>query len=259
MRIVSLASGSKGNAVLVDSGETALLVDCGLSFKMLIERLAVVYPDPCEILKRIGGVLVTHSHDDHVQGLKMFVKKCPDVPIFANAMTAETIANDCGISDDTFACFENGQVFDVGPFSVKPFSIPHDTPDPVGYLVRGDLTYFHGTDIGTPLDSIGVNLAQADIAVLESNHDPQMLFNSGRPPSLIQRVYGPRGHLANDQAAELVKKFAPSRLKRLALAHLSESCNAPHLAEREMRETLARINRTDIALTILSQSRVQEL
>lgn len=254
MRIYSLGSGSKGNAVLVDSDEAALLIDCGMSAKSLRERLACVVPDSETVLSRLAGVLITHSHVDHIQGLRGVLKRHPDLPVFANAMTAETVAHDLELGEETFVLFENGQSFDVGPFAVSPFSIPHDTADPVGYLIRGDVTYFHGTDIGSPLDSVGLKLAEAEVAVLESNHDPVMLHHSGRPPSIIQRIFGPRGHLANDQAAELVRKFASPRLKTLALAHLSRDCNAPHLAEREMKAALAAIARSDVELKILDQS-----
>lgn len=252
MRITSLGSGSTGNAYVVETDGGALLVDCGLNYKTLSSRM----PEYIGEEVPLQGVLLTHSHTDHTQGLRLLIKHHPDLPLFANAMTAETIACECGVDENAFVTFENGQVFEAGPFKVHPFSIPHDTSDPVGYLVKGDEVYFHGTDIGTPLDSVGIKLAQADVATLESNHDPQLLFGSGRPPSVIQRIYGSRGHLSNDQAAELVRKFATPRLKRLALAHLSGACNAPHIAERTMRETLASIRRDDIMLTILSSDEV---
>lgn len=259
MRVVSLSSGSKGNATLVEADGVALLIDCGLSLKSLLGRLETAGRNPEEVLSRLAGVLVTHSHTDHVSGLKPLLKKCPDLPIYANSMTAETIEADCKLPSDVFACFENGQTFELGSFAIKPFSIPHDTSDPVGYLLKADLTYFHGTDIGSPLDSIGVNLAEAELATLESNHDPVMLHHSGRPPAVIQRIYGPRGHLANDQAADLVRRFASPRLRCLALAHLSHDCNVPHLAENEMRGALKSIGREDVVVKVLSQDIPVEL
>lgn len=262
MRVVSLASGSKGNAYLVQEGENALLIDCGLHYKTLVARLGFVLGEAAEeiLAKSLVGVLITHSHVDHTQGLRVFIKHYPTVPIFANAMTAETVACEQKIDEEAFVCFENGQPFESGPFTIKAFSIPHDTSDPVGYQIRttGE-TYFHATDIGSPLDSVGVNLAEADFATLESNHDPVMLRQSGRPPSTIQRIWGPRGHLSNDQSAELVKKFAAPRLKRLALGHLSRDCNTPHFAEETMRAALKEIGREDIVLKILDQDSVLEL
>lgn len=253
MRIVSFASGSKGNATLVEADGAALLVDCGVPYRTLKARVGGFLPP-------LAGILLTHSHTDHTQGLCAFLKRHPEVPIYANALTAEAVAHESRLPDEAFVCFENGQDFDLGAFSVHPFSIPHDTNDPVGYLVRAaGETYFHGTDIGTPLDSIGVKLREADFATLESNHDPVMLRTSGRPPSLIQRIAGPRGHLSNDQAAELVVRFAAPRLKRLALAHLSQDCNAPHLAEAAMRRALAEISRADVAVKVFCQNETVEL
>ena len=256
MRIISLSSGSKGNAYLVEQDGAALLVDCGLSCRELRKRMSTVGLEP----DAVSAVVFTHSHDDHIKGLPLFHRNFPAAELFANLMTAESIAAVVGVDEGDFCCFENGQAFPVGPFEVQPFSIPHDTSDPVGYLVRaGGQAYFHGTDIGTPLDSIGLKLAEADVATLESNHDLMMLRTSGRPPSLIQRIAGPRGHLSNDQACDLVRRFASPRLKRLALAHLSQDCNVPHLAEGQMRTTLLELHRTDVELKILSQDEVVEL
>ena len=253
MNIVPLASSSKGNAYLVERAGMTLLIDCGLSYRELGRRMR----EHGASVDSIAAVLITHSHTDHISGLEMLLKK-HDLPVYANMMTAEAIAAGGKVPEEAFVCFENGQTFDLGAFTVHPFSIPHDTSDPVGFLVsaprpggEGAETYFHGTDIGTPLDSIGLKLAEADVATLESNHDPVMLRTSGRAPSLIQRIAGPRGHLSNDQAAGLVKKFASPRLKKLFLAHLSQDCNTPNLAERAMREALAEIGREDIELEVL--------
>ena len=180
MRIISLASGSKGNATAVEHDGAALLIDCGLNCKTLTARWA---GDPSVV----SAILLTHSHSDHTSGLTPLLHKRPELPIYANAMTAETVIHDCAVDEEAFVCFENGQPFEIGPFEISAFSIPHDTSDPVGYLIRaGGETYFHGTDIGTPLDSIGVKLREADYATLESNHDAVILRNSTRPPSVIQ-------------------------------------------------------------------------
>ena len=258
MRVVSLASGSRGNAYVVEHAGVALLIDCGLALRTLRGRVAggeTGALPPCP-----AAVLLTHSHGDHTAGLPRFLKCHPEVPVFANAMTAESVAHEFGIDESAFVCFENGQPFEVGPFAVSPFSIPHDTSDPVGYLVRaGGAAYFHGTDIGTPLDSIGAWFAEADCATLESNHDPVMLRQSGRPPCLVQRIAGPRGHLSNGEACDLVRRFASPRLKRLGLAHLSRDCNSPRLALAAMRETLAALRREDVALKVFAQDEAVSL
>ena len=254
IQVFPLASSSKGNAyLLVADGGEKLLIDDGLSYAELRRRLGALSLD----LEGLTGILLTHSHNDHVSGIKTLLKHHPEVAVYANSMTAETLIADEVVPEAAFICFENGQEFALGPFTVNPFAIPHDTADPVGYLVRAgegaDATvYFHGTDIGTPLDSIGLKLRAADVATLESNHDPVMLRTSGRAACLIQRIAGPRGHLSNDQAAGLVKRFASPKLKRLMLAHLSRDCNTPVLAERVMRETLGEMHREDVELEVLA-------
>lgn len=253
MRVVSLASGSGGNAYCVESAGAILLIDCGICCRELVRRMSAASLDP----ERIVAAVFTHDHTDHVKGLPVFHRHFPTVELFANLMTAEAIAAAVQMDPLDFLTFENEQPFEVGPFGVRAFSIPHDVSDPVGYVVTaGGETYFHATDVGTPLDSVGVNLALADYATLESNHDSVMLHQSARPESLKQRIRGPRGHLSNDDAAGLVRRFAAPKLRRLNLAHLSHECNAPHLAERVMRETLAAMGRTDVELAILDQDRV---
>ena len=240
MKAVSIASGSKGNAYLVGNSEETVLIDCGVPYKALAGY-------------EFSAVLITHSHTDHVSGLKTLLRH-RDIPVYANLMTAESIAEQERIDDSVFVCFENGQCFDLGGLSVHPFSVPHDTADSVGYLISsGGVNYFHGTDIGSPLDSVGMMLAEADIATLESNHDPVLLRTSGRPPCLIQRIAGPRGHLSNDDACSLVRRFASPHLRYLSLAHLSRDCNAPHIAEGAMRATLHEMGRDDVVLQVLAQ------
>jgi len=249
MRIVPIASSSKGNAYLVEESGAAVLVDCGVCVKAVKAAFESLGVGADSIASCLKGVLVTHNHVDHVSGLRVLLNKV-DVPVFANVMTAEAVAAAERVDAAAFVCFENGQPFDVGPFEVAPFSIPHDATDPVGYLVKTNTTYFHGTDIGTPLDSVGLKLAEADVATLESNHDRMMLTESARPVSLKQRIAGPRGHLSNDEAADLVRRFASPRLKRLFLAHLSHECNQPHLALRTMRSALTEMGRTDVELSV---------
>ncbi|MBO7720773.1 MAG: MBL fold metallo-hydrolase [Kiritimatiellae bacterium] len=241
MTFIPIASSSSGNSCIIEQDGEAVLIDCGVSFKRVKAALGGLH---------LAGVLITHNHSDHVSGLELLLRRI-NAPVYANAATAEAVMRQEGVKGEAFSCFENGQEFKVGPFTVKAFPIPHDAADPVGFTVRGEFTYFHGTDIGTPLNYIGLQLAEAEVATLESNHDTVMLKTSSRAPSLKQRVGGPRGHLSNDQACELVGKFASARLRKLQLAHLSRECNAPHLALEAMRETLESIGRSDVELCVL--------
>ena len=250
MRIVSLASGSAANAYCVESGGDVLLVDCGLSCRELVRRCTLARIDPA----RIVAAVFTHNHSDHVKGAGTFHSKFPHVPLYANFMTADAIAASTGVDPGDFAIFENGQPFSAGAFEVRAFSIPHDVPDPVGYTIEAEgLVYFHATDVGAPLDSVGFHLSLADAATLEFNHDPQMLAASSREESLKRRIRGPRGHLSNPDAARLVKDFATNRLSFLALAHLSRECNAPHLALAAAREAVSAAGLASVELLALSQ------
>lgn len=211
-----------------------VLIDCGLSCKRLKEAAA----SHGVSLEDISAVLVTHEHSDHVEGLRVLLKKT-DIPVYANTMTAEKISRDFGVDEGAFVRFENGCPFPVGDMTVTAFALPHDAVDPVGYFIETrTANYFHATDFGAPVESAGRFLAAADIATVESNHDPVMLRSSDRAESLKRRIAGPSGHLSNSDAADFVKRHASGRLRRLFLAHLSDECNAPHLAEALMREVL---------------------
>lgn len=255
MKIVSLASGSKGNAYIIEHDGEALVVDCGIGPRVFKQRFASLFPEAL----RFHGVLLTHNHSDHISGLQTFLKNNPEVPVFANELTAESTGFETGIDPSAFVCFENGQCFCAGPFSVETFSLPHDASDPVGFLIEADETYFHATDFGTPVKSAGLSLSKAHLATVEFNHDTQLLYASGRHQSLIRRISGPRGHLSNDDAASFLKEYATDKLKAVALAHLSHDCNVPHIALRAAQESLASISLGHIPVKVFSQNEPLEL
>lgn len=257
MKIISLSSGSDGNAYCLDCNGSLLLVDCGISCRELSKRC-----QSCNIdLSSIAAVVFTHNHSDHTKGIRTFHKKFPDAGLFANMMTAEAIANDYEISLDEWNIFENGQPFTVGNFEITPFSISHDVPDPVGYFITADDgdRYFHATDLGIAPDCIGRYFAKARVATLESNHDPVLLYQSNRPQELKMRISGPRGHLSNDQAAEFIARYAGDNLQTIALAHLSEECNAPHLALNAATDALKRIRRENISIKYLVHDKALQI
>ena len=255
MKLQVFGSGSQGNALAVSSGGTLLLLDCGFSCKELERRMAACGVDP----DAAAGLFFTHDHTDHCKGTATFHHRHPQVPLYANGNTADAISVLTGV-DDGWCVFETAETFPVGDFAVTSFSIPHDAADPVGYLFEdGASALFVGTDMGVPTFGVRDALARATCAVLESNHDPTLLACSDRPVSLKQRIAGRCGHLSNQDAADLVREVAPPNLKTLLLAHLSQPCNAPHLALESMREALRDINRTDIALATLDQDEPSEV
>ena len=255
MQLRVFGSGSQGNALAIRSGGTLLLVDCGFSCRELERRMSA-----CGVqADDVTALLVTHDHTDHCKGIATFHKRHPQVPLYANGNTADAIATLTGV-EDGWHVFETSEPFAINDIDVTSFSIPHDAADAVGYLFSDEnASLFVGTDMGVPTLPVKYALARATCAVLESNHDPTLLACSDRPVSLKQRIAGRCGHLSNQDAADLVREVAPPRLKTLLLAHLSQPCNAPHLALESMREALKDINRVDVALAALSQDEPSDL
>lgn len=249
MRLRVFASGSKGNCLAVRGGGKLLLVDCGLSCRELARRMAACGLSPEEV----DGVLFTHDHSDHCAGLATFHRRFPRAALYANGETADAIASVTGV-EDGWCVFETAVPFAVGGLSVSPFSVPHDAADAVGYLISdGASALFVGTDMGVMTAPAKAALARATCAVLESNHDPELLARSERPESLKRRIRGRSGHLSNDQAADAVRELNPPLLRTLLLAHLSAQCNADYLALETMARALRDLHRPDVALAALAQ------
>ncbi len=237
MKFAVLASGSSGNCTCVESGGTCVLIDAGTNCKIVRERLRAVGAE----LDSVRAVLLTHDHFDHVSALSVLLRRHP-VPVYSTEGTAEAVCaslhGDEG-ADWQWNCFAAGSTFDVGPFSVEAFPVPHDAADPVGFVLSdGTARLGVATDLGDVPAVVVHHLAGCDALSLEFNHDRTMLETSGRPWSLIQRIRGRSGHLSNDQAAELLARIATPRLRRLVLAHLSAECNSADLAVVAARDAL---------------------
>ena len=249
MRLRVLASGSKGNCLALRGGGQLFLVDMGLSCRELTKRMQACGISPDEV----RGVFFTHDHEDHRSGLETFHKHYPAVPLYANGNTADAIAAKTGV-EDGWCVFETAETFAVGGLSVTAFSVPHDAADPVGYLfAEGASTFFLGTDMGVMTVGAKEALSRATCAVLESNHDPELLERSERPVSTKQRIRGRSGHLANYQAADAIRELNPPNLRTLLLGHISQQCNAPWLAREMMEKALVELGRSDITLATLGQ------
>ena len=235
-----LASGSLGNALLVASRKARVLVDMGLTQRRLKEALAAVGVEP----DQIGGVFVTHTHRDHFSTSAAGFCLRHAIPVYASE---ENLA---GLSD-TFPAFRklvrgglarpmDGEAVEVGDVAVEAFDVPHDSPGWCqGFRLslgpaRRRRWVTVATDLGHVPDDAMAWFKNATAVVIESNHDPEMLWASNRPTDLIDRIAGPHGHLSNEDAAEamaeIVGRSRPGRLKDVVLAHLSRDCNTPDLA-----------------------------
>ena len=233
MRFASLGSGSQGNCLIVDAGETKLLLDCGFSVRATLARLARLGIAPEEI----AAVLVTHEHSDHIAGVFKFASRY-EIPVYLTHGTRDAVSaaksqlRDCRVIDSHAA-------FAIGALEVRPFPVPHDAREPVQY-VFSDGAHCLGvlTDSGSITQYVVDMLSACDALVLECNHDSGLLAASAYPAMLKRRIAGNFGHLANEQAASLLRQIRASQLQHLVAAHLSEQNNRPQLATRALASAL---------------------
>ena len=223
----SLYSGSSGNSLFVESENTKLLVDAGVSSKKIEEALANLEIDPTSI----DGILITHEHSDHVQGLGTFAKKF-NLPVFVNEKTLDAMPKQKEkISEKNIKLFNINEKFEIGDLKVKPFSIPHDAANPCGFnIFKDDKKISIATDIGHMTNGILKNLEDSIFIMLESNYDPEVLKYSKYPYQLKTRIAGPNGHLPNETAGKTISYLLNSGLKQAVLGHLSKQSNFPELA-----------------------------
>lgn len=250
MEVCVLASGSKGNCIYVSGGGTALLVDAGLSSREIVSRLGAAGI----AAESISAVLFTHDHVDHYRGIDVFSRKYP-VRLYANEGTAAGIELGCPKLACEWDIFETSSSFEIGGLRIEAFTVPHDAADPVGFVFDdGESRLCLATDLGQATPLICSKLSQCHAAILESNHDYDMLMRSERPWPLKTRIAGRSGHLSNDDAAALLCTSMSERLHTLLLAHLSEECNTPALALNTMRLALRAAGREDVRVEVLSQA-----
>jgi len=223
----SLYSGSSGNSLFVESENTKLLVDAGVSSKKIEEALANLEINPTSI----DGILITHEHSDHVQGLGTFAKKF-NLPVFVNEKTLDAMPKQKEkISEKNIKLFNINEKFEIGDLKVKPFSIPHDAANPCGFnIFKDDKKISIATDIGHMTNGILKNLEDSIFIMLESNYDPEVLKYSKYPYQLKTRIAGPDGHLSNELAGKTISYLLNSGLKQAVLGHLSKQSNFPELA-----------------------------
>ena len=231
LQVAVLASGSKGNCTYIGDGHAGVLVDCGVSTKQILARMAELELADAPI----DAVLVTHEHSDHVGAArilsnKLFKRTGRRVPFYMSRGTASGLHP--RVVPEGIETIEPGERFQVRHLSVDPFPVPHDTKEPVGYRVRsGGVWAGVVTDLGRSTRLVERKLRSLSVAVIEFNHDVEMLLGGTYPWPVKQRIRSSHGHLSNEQAAELLDAALDnSRIQHLVLAHLSERNNSPALA-----------------------------
>ena len=188
LNFCSLYSGSSGNSLFVETDNTKLLIDAGVSSKKIEKALNDIHVDPCTL----NGILVTHEHSDHVQGLGTFSKKF-DLPVFVNQETLDAMPKQRDkIADKNIKKFKVAEKFSIGDLDINPFSIPHDAANPCGFTIFNENKKISiATDIGHMTNNILKNLEESLFVMLESNYDPEVLKCSSYPFSLKSRIAGP--------------------------------------------------------------------
>ncbi len=246
----SLASGSKGNALYLGTAQTKILIDAGLSAKLTIEKLKEIGVE----LAQIEAILVTHEHGDHIRGIGTIASKY-NIPVFANSDSAKAICSLLNFKP-RFKIFSTGETFQHKDLEIHPFSVQHDTLDPVAFVMRiGTLKLGICTDLGFATSLVQANLKSCDYLYLEANHDPKLVLGSNRNAVYKKRVLSRQGHLSNKDCADLLSAVAHTGLKKVYLAHLSSECNRPDLALQTVRE----VQQFDIPLSIATQGSVSEV
>ena len=262
MTFCTLSSGSSGNSVFLSYDNTNILIDCGRSGKHICSRLndLGVSPD-C-----IDGILVTHEHSDHICGLGVFSRKF-NVPIYATEgtwkgiLSTKSIGNIKNENINTITPYDS---FEIGNIKIVPFDIPHDANQPVGYrFLAGNTIVATATDIGYLSESVVQGVAGANVVLLESNHDIDMVKRSTKyTQQLKNRILSNVGHLCNNHAAAFASYLAKNGTEHIILGHLSEENNEPEIAYNTTANAMAKKGidcKKDVFLTVARRHELSEV
>ena len=247
-----------GNCLYVESENTKLLIDAGVSLKKIESGLETLDVSPFSL----DAILVTHEHSDHIQSLGNLSKKF-NLPVFANSETFDAMPKQTDkISDENINKFKNTQKFNINDLEITPFSIPHDAANPCGFNISCKKSRLSvATDIGHVTNNILKQLEGSKFVLLESNYDTEILKFSKYPYALKRRISGPEGHLSNDNASKVITHLMNGTLKSAMLGHLSKENNFPELAyQTVVNEILNSGNDTSkLSLSVASRNEASKI
>ena len=253
-RFTVLGSGSGGNASFLETDQTRILIDAGLSGRQIRLRLAQLGRAP----ETLDGILLTHEHSDHTQGLKAICKKL-DIPVYCNRLTADELRFRLNI-DLNIHQFITGEPFEIGNMKIENFSVPHDAQDPVGFHIKtpdGGIGIL--TDLGQTTRLVLERVREAKTLLIEANYDLNRLQQDTRRPwSIKQRIMSRHGHLSNRDTSEAIENLANGSLENVVLCHLSNDCNTPEIAKNSINEKLKKLGIENIQITVSSQGEPTE-
>lgn len=227
LKFASLYSGSSGNCLYVETENTKILIDAGVSLKKIEKGLDNLNVDA----KDLDGVIVTHEHIDHIQSIGNLSKKF-DIPVFANQKTFDAMPKQTEkLSEKNKKKINIDEKFMIGDIEILPFSIPHDAANPCGFtLFSNNKKISIATDIGHMTGDIVKQIDGSEFVLLEANYDTEVLKYTKYPFKLKERIAGPTGHLSNKMAGQTINYLINSGLKKAMLGHLSKESNFPELA-----------------------------
>jgi phosphoribosyl 1,2-cyclic phosphodiesterase len=229
MQIISLGSGSSGNGFLVDTGEIALLIDCGVAVRAVQSAIR-----DYNVADRLAGIVVSHEHSDHIRAIPSITRKL-DIPLITTHGTHGAMRSTLRLNRRA-----SGDRYADSALEVTFIGVSHDAAEPCGFVAEHDgLRVAVFTDLGYVTPVVLDALQSADIIVLEANYDRQMLANGPYPSYLKRRIQGPAGHLNNDDCATALAAAVSDRTQTVWLAHLSDKNNLPEIAVGTVRESLA--------------------
>lgn len=246
MRLVTFASGSSGNCSLIETASGGLLLDAGISCRKICQALRRCGRTPEEL----WGILITHEHDDHVRALSVLLRRAP-LRVFAPAGAALALRERVPELSGLLEIVEPERTFSLGDLTLTPFSTPHDARESVGYIIAGEggrLGFC--TDTGTVTEEMLSAMLGSDAALIEANHDLDMLRRGPYPYPLKRRILSERGHLCNDASAVFACRLAGSGTRTIALGHLSRENNTPRLAYDTVRSALDGCGHPEVALHV---------
>ena len=247
MKVAVLSSGSRGNSVLIQTKNTKVLIDLGVSKSYIEEKLSEINVDP----KEIDAVLITHTHVDHIQGLKTFLKKYHP-KLYVNKIILSLLHE--YLDDFDYELYDTDKII-IKDINVDVIKTSHDVKGSVGFiLTNNDKSVVYITDTGYINQKYFKILKNHNMYILESNHDVEMLMNGKYPYHLKKRIIGDKGHLSNVDSAYYLTKFIGNNTKTIILAHLSDENNTYEKALETLKDAL-KVKKNNIKKIIIAKQK----
>lgn len=248
MKVSVLSSGSKGNTTYIESDKAKILIDIGNTSKYVKEKLEEFGVEPEEL----DAILITHTHVDHIKGLKVFEKKY-HVPVYITDKMYKSL-------DFLDSYIPLSDEFDIRDIHITAIKTSHDVEDSRGYIIsNNNKSIVYITDTGYINNKYFDILSNRNLYIMESNHDVEMLTNGKYPFQLRQRILSDKGHLSNYDSAKYLSSFIGDNTKYILLAHLSEENNTEELAYETLISRLNNDNKHVDNIIILKQDKETEL